>query len=88
MTMTNYDAQPKSSTPTSPLRWRPDPAGLFGRPALTRRQILDRRPVEDRSDADVAYLEAHDLLSAYPGQLQAIYQGLTDAALEAQEDIS
>ena len=79
--MQNYSSGNKVATPSSPTRWRPH---LFKRPALTRRDILDRRSVAHLSDADRAYLEAYDVLSAFPGCLEAIYAGLADAAIEAQ----
>jgi len=81
--MSNYETNRRSSTPAASTRWR---ARLFPRVALSRRAIIDRRPAVHLNDADKAYVEAYDILSAFPGQLEAIYQGLSDAALAAQAE--
>lgn len=62
----------------APARWRP---GYVPRPALSRRDVLRRQPASHPSDGKRAYLEAYDLLTAFPGHLEAIYAGLIDAAL-------
>ena len=77
--MQNYDDSSKKSSPPRAARWR---AHFNPPPALSRRDILDRRSVAHLSDADKAYLEAYDILSAFPGHSEAIC--LADAAVEAQ----
>lgn len=84
-TMERYYTDSRVANPTASVRWR---RKFFRRPALRRRlsryQQINRRSAASWSDAERAYREAYDILSAYPGQLQAIYEGLADAALEAQ----
>ena len=80
--MQNYNDSSIKSSPPAPPRWRAE--RLFPKPALSRRDILDRRSVAQLTDGDRAYLEAYNILSVFPGQLEAIYQGLADAGVEMQ----
>jgi len=58
---------------------------LFGRPALekqgecaTRRERIERKAIATLTEGERAYLEACELVEAYPGQLSEIIAGISD----------
>ena len=81
--MLRYYKDSSKSKSAASTRWR---ARLFPRPALTRRQILARRPAAHLSDADKAYLLGYEAAENFPSLLEHVYGGLADAALDQWEE--